>query len=60
MNKIAFKIVVEENDVGGITWRTSILGQKGQISRQFAEKIYDDLGIEIEQCDYETNQLILD
>ena len=58
--KIVFRLEVEENEFGGLTWKTTILGQKGEMNLNFANKIYDDLGIEVEHLDYETNQEILD
>ena len=60
LSKIVFRIEAEENDFGGITWKTSILGIKGIISKRLKDKIYDDLGIEVDECDIETIQEVIE
>ena len=58
--KIIFRIEVEENDFGGINWTTTIIGQNKKPSHFFADKIYDDLGIEIEHCEYAILQEVIE
>ena len=60
LSKVVFRIEATENDFGGVTWKTSILGVKGIPSQKFKDKIYDDLGIEYDECEIETNQEILE
>ena len=59
-NKIVFRVEVEENDFGGITWTPSVLGKKGNISDEFKNRIYEDLNIDVESCDVHNPQEILD
>jgi len=59
--KIIFRIEVVENDLGGIKWKTSIIGQKpAPITEDFKQRIYDDLNIEVDACEYSTLQEIIE
>jgi len=58
--KIVFRIEATENDFGGTSWKTTILGSKGMISQKFKDKIYEDLGIEVDELDMETIQEVIE